>query len=717
MIRQLMREQLRSHRTYVIWTTALLTLAVAMASYAAFTGAQGAAVSRHTTAAFGMDGDWIGFAQLYDNGYTDPGVAVTTAHELSATIDAANEQGAGAAAKMDFGLDISTPMAQTDGGGIAPVSWPMTNAAAVTGDIDWEALLSSGTAPGDGEIAVSASQAGLARAQVGDTVSASTMLWANPEDEEVELDLGTLTISGLLRDPLPGDYHVDTPTALVTFDTAADLDARVGLAGVDVWDGAILTYATITADEPTDALAAYWDPGVWMGSFSVLMPATPVALAVGAGVLLVGLVGMAFAVGRAQAQARTGWIATARVLGATRGTIAAATALEVLVVGFVAGLAGAALGYAAVTAAWVAQLAGAPQALAPSTMQAPAWLWAAMTGIGVVIAAIIGAIPAFWAARVAPAAALKPVTPATQAEISRTAPIWPVLAAWLVFTVPLLMSLHVTDTRLPFMDVLMLAAPLLGFGALLTSVPLIIELTRRAVAGVSLRIARGSRPWAIAAGGALTGRPRQASGPAAVIALAASIAFGITTWTALARWADNAPTRYWGTSHTPSPFDQMLVGTGHDDFGATLMAVIGIGMLTLIAVALGAFTSLRQATSAEADATAALGLDARGARIASGVQFAAPLLTGLALGALLGISGAVAMFSYQAWEPIAETADGAAYADSYQVGPIWALSHLSHAVVPLLLVLGIGLVCITLGATVAALTTRTSSRPLAGVNQ
>ncbi|WP_159448492.1 FtsX-like permease family protein [Demequina sp. NBRC 110052] len=711
MIRQLMREQLRSHRTYVIWTTALLTLAVAMASYAAFSGAQGAAVSQHAAEAYGMDGDWIGFAQLYDNGYTDPGVAVTTAQELSATISAANQQGAGAAARMDFGLDLSTPLAQSDGSTI-PTLWPTTSAEAVTGDLDWDALLASGSAPGDGEIAVSASQAALAQAQIGDTVSVSTWVWANPEDEDVEVDLGTLTISGLLRDPLPGDYHVDTPTGLVTFETASDLDARLYSAGVEVWDGALLSYATITAEEPTDALAAYWDPGVWMGSFIVLLPATPVVLAVGAGVLLVGLIGMAFTVGRAQAQARTGWIATARVLGATRGTIATATALEVLVIGFVAGLGGSALGYAAVAMNWIAQLAEAPDALAPPSMQAPLWLWAAMTGVGVVIAAIIGAIPAFWAARVAPAAALKPVTPATQAEISRKAPIWPVLALWALFTVPLLIGLHVTDSRQPLMHVLSLAAPLLGFGALVTSVPLMIELTRRSVARVSHRIALGSRPWAIAAGGALTGRLRQASGPASVIALAASVAFGITTWTALARWADDAPVMYWGTSHAPSPLDQMLVGTGYDDFGATLMGVIAIGMLTLVAVALGAFMSLRQATAAEADATAALGLDARGARMASGVQFASPMLTGLALGALVGIAGAVSMFSYQAWEPIAETADGAAYSDSYQVGPIWAVTHLSHAVVPLLLVLAISLICVGLGAAIVAATTRTSSRPL-----
>lgn len=718
MIRQLVREQFRSHRTYLIWTTALLTLAVAMASYAAFTAAQGVAVSSHAAASFGMDGAWNGDVMLSEDPYADKTVTRMTPAELEEVVETANAEGAGAVALAPVSINVSAlPPADRDRTADEVADWPLYLPAAMTGQTDAAALLASGHLPAPGEAAVSADWATSNGLGVGDTVWPYATVWPLDDEPPREVELGPLTVSGLLRDPLSGGYGVQAHDALVNWETAAAFNDAMPDTDAPPWEESLLQHAAISAEVETPTLTAIIG-GSWSNPFGITTATlAPTVLAVGAAVLVLGLIGMSFAVGRAQAQARSGWVATARVLGARRSTVAMAALLEVLGVGLVAGLAGAALGYGVVALDWAVLKSSQPDALAPAGMQVPLWTWGAMIGLGAVVAGIIGAIPAFWAARVAPAAALKPVTPATQAEVSRRAPFWPAVSLWLLFTIPMLVGLHASDTRLPFMDVLSLATPVLGFGAVVTSVPLVIELTRHVVAVVARRVARATRPWAVAAGSALVGRPRQASGPASVLALASTVAFAVTTWTSLARWADQSPSIYWGTDATPGPLDQVVIGTGYDDFGVILLGIIAIGMATLVAVAVGAFVSLRQATTAESDATAALGLDAREARLASGMQFGLPLATGTTLGAVLGTAVAIAVFSYQHWEPIAATTDGTAYSDSVMVGPGWALVSLGHAAVPIALALGIGLACIAVGSGMVALTTRTSARPLAGSNR
>ncbi|WP_062205377.1 FtsX-like permease family protein [Demequina salsinemoris] len=712
MIRQLLRENLRAHRPYLIWTTALLTVAVAMASFATFSATQASAIEDHVAEAYGIDGPWHGgayFVKDVDNYVTyDP----MTPAEVADIVAQANDEGAEATAMatLDVAIEaISTEArdAATDASDLPANLW---DGATLTGAADWDAILVEGDAPEPGQVAVSAAWADDQGIRIGDTVWAHASTWEMGTDESTEVDLDSLTVSGLIRDSLPDTYWVSTHEFLLNWDTAAEYSASVAAAEPD--SEPLLYSAEVSAATETPALAAL-DGGVGGTTYGSITSSLAQIMAIAAAVLAAGLIGMAFAVGRSQAQARTSWVATARVLGARRSAIVGATMLEVLGVGLVAGVVGTAAGAAIVAADWLVRITAHPDAFVPSGVALPSWAWLAMLGLALVVAGIVGGIPAFWAARTAPAAALKPVTPATQAEVSRTVPVWPLYALWALLSGAFLTVYRIADATGSSPTWVWVAAPLLGLAAGVTSIAVCVDLTRRAVAWVGTRLAAATTPWRITAGHAITGRPRQASGPASVLALATTTAIGITTWTALANWAETSSWTEDGSTAHLGPFAQVLFMPGSFGFGRTLLMVTALCAATLVAVALGAFLSLRQATAAEDDAATALGLDAGDARAAGAAQFAFPLVTGVAVGTMLGIAGAVSVFSYWLWAPVATYSDGSSEWDtSTQIGPWWALTHLSHAFIPIALVAGIVLACAGVGAAIVALTTRVAARPL-----
>ncbi|WP_143338097.1 FtsX-like permease family protein [Demequina sp. NBRC 110054] len=719
MIRQLMREQFRTHRTYLLWTTTLLTVAVAMASFATFSATQAVSVERHIEAAYGMDGSWHGFASFVswdEPGEPDP----MTTSEVADIVDAANAEGAGATALTTIDSMVSSlPLADRDVDYESPdYEWPLSSGAALVGEPDWGALLLDGDAPEPGEVVVSATWADELGVGIGDTVWAYAGLWNGEDDvEPLEVDLGALTVSGLVRDSLSDAYWASTYDYLLNWDTAGEFAATVTEANpTAAQDMSLIYQAEISADVRTPAL----DTVRGGGSYSMFGSITaPIAqnLAIAAGILSLGLIGMAFAVGRSQAQSRTGWVATARVLGVRRSSIVAATMLEVLIVGFVAGALGAATGAGIVTWDWARRTAAQPDAFVPAGVSLPWWAWLAMLGLALIVAGVIGGIPAFWAARVAPAAALKPVTPATQAEVSRTVRVWPLVVIWLATSVPFLVLFHggIDVDGQGWEGWVGAAVPVLGLAALITTAAVTIEITRRAVRVVSRRVAAGTTPWSIAAGHALEGRPRQASGPASVIALAVAATVSLTTWVALANWAETSTWTLDGSTADLGPFAQFLIdGFGFEDsFGGSVLMLTAIGSAMLVTVALGAFLSLRHSTKDEADASSALGLDAGAARTAAAAQFGIPLLTGVAVGVVAGVTIAVSVFSYWLWAPTEIDADGSGtWETSATIGPWWALTHLTHAMWPVLIVAGIVVAWVGVGAGVAALTTRVAARPL-----
>ncbi|WP_084125304.1 FtsX-like permease family protein [Demequina sp. NBRC 110054] len=717
MIGQLLRENLRAHRTYLTWTTALLALAVGFTSFTAYVAAQQAWIVDYVAAAHGQDGEWwtnVGIGDSTAAAEVFDYATILTQAELDALVTQANSDGAGLVATMEGPAELAAVGTSPD---LSLFSDRTTiwNTLAMTGAVEWDALLAAGTAPGKGEVAVSATTASALGLEIGDTLRAGT--WSGSDGDEF-VELGTLKVSGLLRPPLEERYAVWQEEAIIDWDSAQELSALAAQeAGIgtdyDV-DGVALFAQHVTPQ--LAGLGASRPPGGWYESTGVWDLSY---LMLAAGVLAVGLLGMAFAVGRSQAQARMRWVATARVLGARRSTIVGATVLETLGVGLLAGVVGAASAYALVVLDWERLVSANPDALIPPHASIARWIPLAMVALAVVIAAIIGAIPAFWSARVAPAAALKPVTPLTEARLSRLVPMWPLLSLWGLCALGALVLVHGIPGDQGWANEVSQTA---GFWALasvaaiaagLTSVALTVEITRRAVSRLATALSRARRPWLIAAGTALAGRPAVASAPAAVLALAATLGAGLATYVALLGWADQG--NPYLASSTPQgqwlgPFAfAASSATGSASGAQGVLALIVGGLLVLVALA--AFLSARASTVAEDRAQAALGLDAGSVGLASAAQFGLPLALGTVVGGVLGVAGGAALFRTTLFE---FDAQGSVSART-EAGAAWAFTHLTHAVLPTFFVIAVLLGTIALGSLVAGMVARVGTRPRASL--
>ncbi|WP_062205379.1 FtsX-like permease family protein [Demequina salsinemoris] len=712
MIGQLLRENLRAHRPYLIWTTVLLALATTMASFAAFTAAQQQiGASAYVNEVYGLDGSWSGKASAVE-GWAEDGLAAIQLDDVNQALEAADDEGAGVVAQAGMAVYLSSATELLALDDIEPAADPLYSVASTTGDVQWDQLLLDGTEPGASEVVVSADWAARNDVEIGDTVHVTMEQWDGYSAEPEWVPLGDLRVSGLLRTNLPDTYNMWTYEAFVGWDALPDLETAARDEGMTSIASVEVSAETLTPALsyfiPTQSHADYW---VRNGSTA------SVYLAVAAAVLALGLVGMAFAAGRAQAQARTHWIATARVLGARRSHLVGATGLEALAVGMAAALVGLPAGYGATALGWQQLVKAYPDALIPPSLAIPPWVGLALLALPLTIAAIVGAVPAFWAAKVTPAAALKPVAPMSTAQVSRPVPLWPLLALWAPLA--LLTSTSISAVLNESGWAGFLASTMLGWitiGALwaataVASIMLVIEIARRAVAATTALLGRGRRPWQIAAADALAGRPRQGSGPAAVIAVAAAASIGLLTWLGLAAWAqaeagtlsDDSPVRLfasaynWGWGDGTQPTEQWAM-------------ILAFG--TLVLVALATFLAGRAATRAEADAQAALGLDGGSARASAAVEFALPLVVGLAVGTLAGVAGAVGVFhryvGLYTWVD-----ESTQVLDAHEVGPWWALTHLTHAAVPVVEIVLVALLWIAAGAAVAAVTTKVTARPLA----
>ncbi|WNM27654.1 hypothetical protein RN607_01210 [Demequina capsici] len=717
MIRQLMREQLRSHRAYVIWTTALLTLAVGLASYAAFVAMQSqVGVSAGVRSAYGLDGAWRGSAIFYEADAADDPAQLTWEQVRRAMADSTGD-GSHATAVMPLDIRgfVSTPTELAAAGGY-PWDAALVNVAAMTGDVSWGALLLTGDAPREGEIAVDAHWADANHVSIGDAVQLSTIAWDGEQDSNIEL--GRLIVSGTLRTSLPSRYGTYLYDGIVGWDSVPALaaTAQAASAAAGSHNGTLMWQVSVSADRQTPALALFSTSAAHLDYYGTAIDPAAVVLAIAAGVLVLGLIGMAFAVGRAQAQVRTRWVATARVLGARRSSIVGATLLEVGAIGTLAAAVGVGTAYALFASDWARVVAANPDALAWAAPSVPWWVACVLSAAAVLVAGILGAVPAFWAARVAPAAALKPVTPVSEAQVSRTVPLWPLLVIWgplalfTVLSVKVIVGNGAWGGGIDASGGFRIAAVLVGVGAAVTSTMLLVELSRRATAFTTRRLARGSRPWQIAASSALADRPRQASGPASVLAVASAVAVGSMTWLALAEWIDVGP-----GEAAPGPFAVAASwgwGDGTTQYSQAVI-IVTFGVLSLAALA--AQLVARAGARAEADAQAALGLSRSDARLAAAAQFALPLATSVAVGALTGLVAALVLFTRTDWSGTWSGPVGlvdATVSGSSTFGSAWAVTHLGHAVPLLLQTVAIALAGIAVGALVVAATARASARSL-----
>ncbi|MDN4472212.1 hypothetical protein [Demequina zhanjiangensis] len=704
MIRQLMREQFRVQRAYMIWTTALLTLAMALASYAAFVAAQQNATGDYVTHAYGLDGEWNRLIYLGDP-LEVLGVQTTlSGDELDTLLADPQQVEAGVVAYVSDAVVIAPQTADHFVSSQDIASDALWSVGALNGDVDWDLLLASGSAPGHGEVALDATWADAHDIAVGDTVRAGAI---GGGDGFTFVSTDELTVSALLRTSLDGKFGVWKDRALIGWDSLEDL-GRLPLQSVESVSSTWVAPVWLSAQQGTPALEALAGEDMRM-TFGASGGLAWIFL-LAAGVLTAGLVGMAFAVGRAQAQARLQWIATARVLGARRGSVAAASALESLLAGVVAGAVGTALAFTAISLEWSVTLRARPDALVPAGVTVASWVVAAMVALAIVVAGIIGAVPAFWAARVAPAAALKPVTPLAEARTSRKVPLWPVVVAWTVLAACMLAVAHGIPgeqgwaarlAQSPGFYALAMAA---SVAAVVTSIALIVEIVRRVVRRLSSRLSRARTPWLIVAGTSLEGRPAAASAPGAVMALAATAGAGIASsaafygWTAVSDPTNQTLGPQWAWLGPFAFAPSITTGTSYR-LAAVVAAVVS-GLLVLVALA--AHLSDRLASASEERARAALGLDDASARLAGATRFSLPLVVGVAVGGVLGIVGACALFSFSS---------GNLSDPDYAVhGPDWALLHVSHALVPVAVVLVPMLAMIALGAVATAFTVRTPER-------
>ncbi|WP_159451317.1 FtsX-like permease family protein [Demequina sp. NBRC 110054] len=709
MIGQLMRENLRAHRTYLFWTTALLALTIGLTSYVALTAAQHSTVADYVAEAHGVHGSWRTQVAVGDPDTDGAGDAeVITRDQLAELLEQATAEGAGVSARTEILLTLGSELETATYVSSDSADW---NTTATTGAVDWDTLLLTGDAPATGEIVVDAAWAEDNGIAVGDALTAGTL---SAYDLDGSVPLSTLTVSGLLRTPVVGEYEVWQEQAIINWDTALDLAEVAAVAGSP--ESGTLQAVSLYAERETPALATVTRTAVW-DPYDATIAYGVEYYALAAGVLVVGLIGMAFAVGRSQAQQRVRWVATARVLGTRRATIAAATVTETVAWGTLAGVAGLLGAYAVTALQWEALVAANPEALLPAHLSLPVWVVLGLVALGVLLAAIIGAIPAFWSARVAPTAALTAVTPVSSVPVSRTAPLWPLLALWTVCSAGTLLGVHGTPGDAGW-SVRVAEAPGMGVVAVVTYIcagvvttMLVVELVRRAVAAVAVRLSRARRPWALTAGSALLARPALASAPAAVFALATTVGSGFATYLALYVWAYDTQA---GTS-SADPAVPFLGPFAFPSMGASLSTGYGTqarvtalvaGLLALAALA--AFVSSRSAHTDEDRAAAAMGLDAHAARRAAALQFGGPLALGTLLGGLIGPCLAAALFSYDyvlhdaAWNVTALA----------HVGPTWAFAHLSHATLPAALILTVMLACVAAGAAIVAATTRVAARPL-----
>ncbi|WP_062290866.1 FtsX-like permease family protein [Demequina phytophila] len=689
MIGKLMREQARAHRAYLAWTAALLTLAVTLVAWATLDALQQRAILDHAAAAYGGTG--ASTASVTVGTATD---ADLTREELESLLEGAAARGSEPAAvhqAWDLAIETEDHAVST--------TWENLNSiVGLTGAIDEDAILLDGALPSDGEIAVDAGWAAHALVGIGDTVVVTGARWS--EDYEV---LGRRTVSGLLRTGVDGRYSLVPYAAVLAWDDSFAIEAA-GDAELYGDDAPALDMAAIevTTRHPDPAVdAAGWRFSPWMGDIE---PGALLLASLTAVVLVLGMVGLAFAAGRAQAASRAQWLATARVLGARRAQVVLASLAELGVVGLVAGVAGTALGLGVHAAMYAALVAANPAALMPDSIAVPGWFIPASVGLGVLLSLVLGAIPAFWATRVAPVAALKPVTPVTEAEVSRRISAAWIYGLWILLSVALVLSAQTGEGPGGQSSWLWIVWGV-GVAWAIATVAMLVELCRAVVGVLGRRLSRSRRPWLLAAGDALRGRPRQAAVPAAVLAVATLALSVAATWMALTAWTDaidlgREDSPWWRMSPTlyPSQSDGgiLLVGS------ASTLAV-------LVLASFATFAASRQAASADHEAREALGLSALDARLASAVQFAAPLLAGLGVGLVLGAAAAVGTFRYQV--PVGGWQDGVV--ETTLGDWAWALTHLGHALVPLGMVALLGVVPILLGAAGAAALVRASTLAMA----
>lgn len=609
MIWALVREQTRAQRRFVIATGIVLTIAMIVAAYSVFMSTTANAFAHSADAVLGDDKEWHVATGSFPEDSLEQKLALIA------------EQDAVLAAALQDGSDV---IAERDVGGVwTPVTWG--SVVALGGNVDWDGILVRGAPPASGEAVLSAAIAREAGVDIGDT-------WTMDVDSCTVDDCVTRQIPFTVSGISPSGFDtlalaMDVPAAFIAWDDTARVVSEVEVAGsLDI----LTTWATFNWNVGSPALAKLGTAEAYT-EYGNLNARTAVgASAALVGVLALALIAMAFAVGRAQAQVRSQWVATARALGASRRQIVATTMLEAAAVGLAAGVVGAVLGYALASLHIALLHRVVPEPAFASHVIAPVGAVAALLLLAVVLSAIVGAVPAFWAARVSPAAALKTSGDVSEAEASRRVSVWPLVVGWVVANVIAIgAAMYAGAVDSPDGPDRGLAALgiLLGIVLLVTTPMLMHEALRAATPRLGGWLARSQNRPAMIAGDSLVARPRQATIPAFIVAIAVGTMVAIVV-----PMSAQQATEFLAVNEFAQPI--MWFYTPHLPGWVVPVTIAAVVIATGVTLAISAATA--SLTSREAATREALGATRQDSRWAGAIAYGAIQIQGIVLGLALG---------------------------------------------------------------------------------
>ncbi len=639
MILRLAAEQARSQKRYTIWTAALMTLALTSVAFALMLVATQRAMWDDAIRVSLADRAHIVvgpqyFGEVPDVESLPPSWDLMSVEEVDRSVAEAIANGSDVAAIREWAV-VTRPT----------TSFPQLMLAAATGDYDWDLVLASGRLPGDGEILLNARVADELGLGVGDTIDLYYALHPQTIGEPVvEADWHTYTISGLSRaadwgNPLFTDIWTDIwyvpDYSYVSWEASSSPDGPFACRLCTIDDqGHTATFipSSTTAwniDDPAlSGLPMQSSPDGFVAVMMSEAPSVPPAAIVGyvlAALVTFGMILGAFGVGRAQAQARLQWVATARTLGATRRAVVGATLLESLLVATAATIASLTLGYGVANVAFSFMRGFDGPILGPSHVPMTWWVVAAVALVGAFLSLIVAAVPAFWASRVSPVAAFKPVTDVTEVEISRRVTVWWIVPAFVGGVAAIWLGTHEQGS--------------VGFVAYLgfifagtTGFILLKEGLSALIVTVGKHFARSRSPVLQVTGDGFVSSPRSA----VTLALLFALPTTFVSWAMLLSnfWhlelhlAAGLPSSTW-----PLP--------GHESAGVwategVLWALVIVAEFEAVALAI-TFAS-RWASASDAATRRALGLSTLQQRQAAFIRHATPQLAGTIVGAFLGFA-------------------------------------------------------------------------------
>lgn len=617
MIWQLAREQFRAQKRYIAWTAGMLMTVVTLVTYAAVMYSTEHANNRVTASINGQADShqsWVSsVVNSPDDMANNADAAMATVAQVDAAIDSAAAGGVDIQASRDTQIPVDLP------GPDDPYLW------AVTGDVDWNALLVEGAPPQSGEVALSSRVADELGVGVGDRlVVEDGQLRTLTDDagpatsgatgEGLELAVSGLTYSSVHRD-FYGGY---LPEAYASW---GDSVALVVAADPTATETNLGWYLTTNASWNTgtpnpDVLPAQ---NGYVDYVDNSVPMSVDFLGFLAGAFAVGLVVMSVAIGRSQAGARVAWVGTARAMGARRRTITAATLVETLVVGLAASGIGIVVG---LTAAWLHQAitrASVPDPLYPATPTVSAWTLLILIALGLALSAVVAAVPTFWASRIEPVDALKPIEAMNKPATSRGKFATVVFYAWLA-SLAAFASAWFFSTFFGGLEGL---TTLLGAVGVLLSGVIAYRALRWVMRRIGIRLSASSRSWATTAGISMEAHPEQSAVPALIFAVILTPMSIIT------------PLLLTQPGATAAPDD--MEGLAQAIWAAALVIfIVALAIAAIIAAAI--FSSNARTSRADVATRAALGQTRKSESAARFWQYWIATGVGAAFGAAAGLA-------------------------------------------------------------------------------